>query len=356
MPCDEQSSQFPNRHMMQYCHERGAYSMNRLFQQAVRPFKLAANLMATIVIALGLGAMTVSSASAITRTEIVRRAQIWVDARVNYNQGAYYGGYRQDCSGYLSSCWATTQGGNAYSYNTSSLWSVCYQISKNDLQPGDALLNSTNGHVTLFDHWANDAHTQYWAYEEVYISDTNNGAQHHIISYAYWNGYNPENYVPVRFRDVQDGRISLNLCTSGRYMTQEADGTINVNRSNASLWELFQITDLNGGSLMDGDKVTIQSWRGWYLSARYDLGHLVFAAPQFGPGEWETFRIRKVGVSGSNYYLDLGSMIVQGDRIALQCSEGEYLSARFDRNNSPLSCDKMYFLPNAWETFLCTFR
>ena len=204
--------------------------------------------------------------------------------------------------------------------------------------------------------WYNDTHLHFGIHPGLDVPYKHWG----MMDNSDWNGTN--GFVdPVAWLTTQSPkgaqpapvRYNLNFQTSGKYMTQEADGTINVNRPNPSMWELFTLTDLNAGTLNSGDSVTIQSWRGWYLSARYDLGHLVFAEPQYGFGAWETFTIFKVAVSGNRYYTVSGP-IGQGDRVALQCSELEFLSARFDRTNYPLSCDKTYF--DAWETFTITLR
>src|SRR4051812_37995954 len=44
----------------------------------------------------------VSPGPVISRAEIIARAQTWVAAQVPYSQDDYYGGYRTDCSGYVS--------------------------------------------------------------------------------------------------------------------------------------------------------------------------------------------------------------------------------------------------------------
>ena len=57
------------------------------------------------------------SASSITRDQIMQRAQVWVDEKVPYSQSATTNGYRQDCSGYVSYCWASsTSGGGHWKY------------------------------------------------------------------------------------------------------------------------------------------------------------------------------------------------------------------------------------------------
>lgn len=132
---------------------------------------------------------------AIYRSEVISRAQSWVDVPVTYiYSGGNYGGYRQDCSGYVSMCWNT--GGPGYS--TSSMGQITYGISKDDLKAGDALL-CPGSHVALFHQWANDQHSQYWSYEQSAVPGY---TVHRINPYPYWSGYGT--FTPVRFNSIAD--------------------------------------------------------------------------------------------------------------------------------------------------------
>ncbi|NTW28625.1 MAG: hypothetical protein HGA39_04600 [Coriobacteriia bacterium] len=99
-------------------------------------------------------------AQAITRDEVLARATSWVDRQVRYSQTSYFEGYRQDCSGFVSMAW-----GAGTSFTTYSMSSYSQRISKDELQPGDAILTSP-GHALLFAGWLNDSHSQYAAMEE----------------------------------------------------------------------------------------------------------------------------------------------------------------------------------------------
>ena len=96
-----------------------------------------------------------SQAFAITRATVLDRAQRRIDLPVGYSQSKYYAGYRTDCSGYVSMCWATGS-----SYNTRTFYQVTHRISVADLRPGDALLKK-GYHIRLFYGWLDDAHTTY---------------------------------------------------------------------------------------------------------------------------------------------------------------------------------------------------
>jgi len=98
-------------------------------------------------------------ASAITRAQVIKRANTWVKKRVPYSQSGYYKGYRRDCSGMVSMAWKLKR-----SYTSRTITSVSKRISKSKLRPGDAI--RTPGHVAVFGGWANRSHTKYIALEQ----------------------------------------------------------------------------------------------------------------------------------------------------------------------------------------------
>lgn len=134
-----------------------------------------------------------------SRTEIVQRAQHWVDRGVRYSMSSYYEGYRQDCSGFVSMAW-----GLSGSQWTGSLASYGIRVGKDALQPGDILLyhnaaNPTYGsHVVLFGGWSNTARTKYVAYEL-----TKPHALRRVTPFPYWN--HTSGYVAYRSRAVAAG-------------------------------------------------------------------------------------------------------------------------------------------------------
>jgi len=98
-------------------------------------------------------------ASAITRTEVLKRANHWVAKRVPYSQRGYFQGYRRDCSGFVSMSWKLKT-----SYTSRTISAVAKRIPKSKLRPGDAI--HTPGHVAIFGGWANKSHTRYIVLEE----------------------------------------------------------------------------------------------------------------------------------------------------------------------------------------------
>ncbi len=143
----------------------------------IRAAHLCAITASLALIAAGAVATSAQAASSpggtIGRTEIISRAQNWVNRAVPYSQSSFatdiegLHSYRQDCSGFVSMAWHLTD-----SRNTATLLGVSTQISWDALQPGDAL-DKTGGnypwsaeHVRLFVSWADAAHTQLNIMEE----------------------------------------------------------------------------------------------------------------------------------------------------------------------------------------------
>ncbi|GAA3056691.1 hypothetical protein GCM10020229_80540 [Kitasatospora albolonga] len=105
------------------------------------------------------------------RHDILERAMKRVDMKLGYSQGAITDKYRVDCSGFVSAAWGLDPGSYG-GLNTTALMdpSVSEKISKNDLKPGDALINS--GHTILFGGWVDESHTKYIAIENASRSGT----------------------------------------------------------------------------------------------------------------------------------------------------------------------------------------
>jgi hypothetical protein len=101
----------------------------------------------------------VPTAHAITRAQVLKRANHWIKKRVQYSQSSYYQGYRRDCSGFVSMAWKLKS-----SYTSSNIGSRAHKISWRKLKPGDAVRRP--GHVEIFAGWKNKRKRQYWALEE----------------------------------------------------------------------------------------------------------------------------------------------------------------------------------------------
>ncbi len=112
-------------------------------------------------------------------SDAVKRAKVWVDKRIPYNQGVAANangdrtnnssGYRTDCSGLVSMAWGLKASGLSVP-NTVYLTNYARTLgSKDDLLPGDAINNrqwGNNGHVVLFVRWIDKNQGRFVAYEE----------------------------------------------------------------------------------------------------------------------------------------------------------------------------------------------
>ena len=96
-------------------------------------------------------------------------------------------------AGVVSKAWDVAR------HTTDTFSSVASPISKDELQAGDALNLTTgrdpegDGHVRLFESWANPEHTKMYVYEE-----TPPRSVHHVIN------WDPK-YQPMRRNNVVDG-------------------------------------------------------------------------------------------------------------------------------------------------------
>ncbi|MGF1428632.1 hypothetical protein ACQRUO_19245, partial [Kitasatospora sp. LaBMicrA B282] len=156
-------------------------------------------------LAVGTAAHAVGSSSQggqISRSEVLARAQSWVNEGVPYSQSAWYsdsnGSYRQDCSGYVSMAWHLNS-----SLVTQTLPGVSTQLgSLDDLQPGDAMDRSDGGrfdiHVVLFAGWVDSAHTAANVYTE---STYGTNAAYKTYSRGYLDS---AGYVGLRYNNIID--------------------------------------------------------------------------------------------------------------------------------------------------------
>lgn len=165
----------------------------------------------------------------ITRSEILSRAQFWVDQNVPYDMGGQHPDqqgkmYRTDCSGFVAMALHLS-----WSPNTETLPQYLDQIGWEDLRPGDVVgtlgpgTGGAAGHVVLFTGWANSAHTRFFTMEEM------GGAG--AIRYERPINYTVGSFVakPYRYKKVIDGPSARPMSSweSGRVVSmQSADGRL----------------------------------------------------------------------------------------------------------------------------------
>ncbi|WP_055586427.1 NlpC/P60 family protein [Peterkaempfera griseoplana] len=150
----------------------------------------------------GAGVQTAPDTSGLSevRRGILDRALERINHRIGYSQSATTNGYRDDCSGFVSAAWGLKPPG----LNTDGLQgrSVSHPITKDELQPGDALI--AGDHTVLFGGWADAAHTKYIALED----NGSQGTVSHVIPYPYYSGDAAHEraigqpYVPYRRNDL----------------------------------------------------------------------------------------------------------------------------------------------------------
>jgi spore coat assembly protein SafA len=129
----------------------------------------------------------------------VDRAQSWVNANggsgVSYSNSGRWGGYRTDCSGYVSMIWQLGTPGLSTKGLASE--SVSHRIGKDELVTGDVLIDSTGDsvssrHVVMFDKWADASHTTFYLYEQ-----TPGGTRHRLANWSSFDG-NGDQYHAYR--------------------------------------------------------------------------------------------------------------------------------------------------------------
>jgi hypothetical protein len=106
--------------------------------------------------------------------------------------GDLFGGYRRDCSGYVSMALGLPGPG----LDTITLAAHSTIIGKTDLQPGDLMIKPAPGgagHVVLFAGWTDNAMSSYWGYEQ----SGDGGTHYRQIPFPYFGTYT---MTPYRFQ------------------------------------------------------------------------------------------------------------------------------------------------------------
>ena len=183
--------------------------------------------------------------SAIAADTVIARAESWTSVNMPYSQTTYVGGYRTDCSGFVSMAWGLVGTyGEPISLTTQTLPSVAAQIAPGQLLPGDILdYNSTadpvNGsHVVLFGGWVDASEQYYYGLEEA--GDV--GAVVHIIPFPYWPGVmdGTSSWVPYRYTGIVDDLpavppvpLSVPYAPGSVWQSAWGDGTVTLGWSAA---------------------------------------------------------------------------------------------------------------------------
>ncbi|APU40827.1 FG-GAP repeat domain-containing protein [Streptomyces sp. TN58] len=203
-----------------------------------------------------------AAAPRITRSSVIARAKSWVGIGLKYAGGGRHGGYRTDCSGYVSMAWDLDFQPVT---NTFAARGVTEPITKSELRAGDALLDDdpgSSGHIVLFEKWANSERTKYWGFDF-----TPSGVHHRVYDYPYYPGYGP--YAPVRYKNVADDvtappapKPGMTDLVAANVNGDAVDDVVGVEASTGKLW-LYKGAS-NGTIASGGNRVEIGSggWNG----------------------------------------------------------------------------------------------
>ena len=140
-----------------------------------------------------------AAAGAITRDQVLTRAKAWVDAGVAYSQVTYTGGYRQDCSGFVSMAWST--GDDLHHLDAAAGRPPDYESRRCCLETSFWTTRARTSMSCCSRGWANAAHTSYDAYEM-----TPPKAYAPTMDYPYWSWFAYSGYYrPFRYNAIKDG-------------------------------------------------------------------------------------------------------------------------------------------------------
>ena len=203
---------------------------------------------------------------AITTTQMIARADDWMNAQVPYSTAqesgsdwnfwsddATGGPYRQDCSGFVSMAWDLSD-----SLVTWTLPQVATVTDGNisgdtNLNPGDAL-DYTADHVVLFDHWT-DQSTGDFVYDAEHAPGQVTNQMAGNVYDSTLEGYSISDFEALRYNNIApDSTSSLYADGSGGRVAAgvHADGRM----------EMFAVTA--SGGIDNRFEVTPNgAWSGW---------------------------------------------------------------------------------------------
>ncbi|MFH8386945.1 hypothetical protein ACH4E7_39535, partial [Kitasatospora sp. NPDC018058] len=174
----------------------------------------------------------------VTRSQVLARAQDWVNQAVPYStnglQAPYSwwsdsqtgGRYRQDCSGYVSMAWELPE-----SPNTGGLPSYATAINNSDLQPGD-ILNSAE-HVVIFAGWRDKGAGTFNYYQESNRRVRTNYNTDGDLNASTLSSHPMSSYTAYRYNKIVDsGPTGIGVYRPGDQVFYEANQSGGVFGSN----------------------------------------------------------------------------------------------------------------------------
>ncbi|MFF0297632.1 hypothetical protein ACFYST_05200 [Kitasatospora sp. NPDC004614] len=235
---------------------------------------------------LSAGAAASGVNGAITRDEVIARAQSWVDQGVPYSQTSYWtdsnGTYRQDCSGFISMAWHLSTAGTNYGDTTWTLPNYATQLgSYDDLKPGD-MLDNIDTHVVLFKEWADSGHTVATVMEEAHSGTDAR------ISTRTRSDLTSGNFRPYRYDNIVDSAPAPTSLSHSSSTVVDQNGTVRVYRRGADSHIYENHLDKGG------------PWSGWW-----DMGGNVAGQPAATVAKDGTIIVVGVGADHVLYEADL---------------------------------------------------
>ncbi|MCT9093229.1 M23 family peptidase [Streptomyces sp. ASQP_92] len=186
----------------------------------------------------------------ITRSEVIWRAQYWVDQAPSYNQHGTAPGpggdydYRTDCSGYVSMAWHLDA-----APNTQGLPGYSRPIGRDELRPGD-VLNSFRDHVLIFHEWLDDqGGFSYYSFGGGSSGVEPPGHFRANINNASLDGHPNGDYQALRYLNItEESAARPHPYASGRVVSgRSADGRLESFAAGAEgVYHSWQ-TEVNGG-------------------------------------------------------------------------------------------------------------
>jgi hypothetical protein len=175
------------------------------------------------------------------RSEVLARAQFWVDAGITYTQtGTWFRDawadktYRRDCSGLVSMAWHLGQSYVTGDFQGSSpYWTRL--AGRDQLAPGDAIVR--NGHMELFSHWKNSGDHNQGAYVYSFNSDgetvQNPWGPNNVGSLGFNKADDLMSYTPIRRTDLAAARRdSLSADGHAELVRKDAAGDLHAYYNN----------------------------------------------------------------------------------------------------------------------------
>jgi len=192
-----------------------------------------------------------AAGSAITRAQIMSRAQNWYADRQRLHRDSSGhdatlvqdpdgdDSYRPDNSGFVSMAWHLVPGKEG-GLRTRNLPSVSIEISHAELQGGDVLLDTADGHVVLFAGWEADrSHFSYYSFGKKGLEFVTGAS----FSAARIAGLPTENYRSYRYRNVLGQNATTSDSTVGSLADVNGDGKVDlVTRDTSGVLWLYPST------------------------------------------------------------------------------------------------------------------